>query len=300
MNRDLEMRVFVAVVEAGSFVAASEGLRMSKAAVSRHVEALERRLGARLLHRTTRRLSLTEEGKRFYPGAKAVLADISDVEALVSQDAKAPQGRIRINVPVSFGISHLAPRWGDFLAMAPKVELDISLSDRVVDLVEEGFDVAVRIGRLPSSSLVSRRLASTRMRLCAAPAYLAKHGTPQQLSELTKHRVLSYSHWSEGDDWTFEGPQGAVTVRTQSRVYSNNGDTCQAIALAGGGIVLQPDFMVGDDLKAGRLVELLAQYKAPTLGIYVVYPSRKLLPTRVKSLVNFLVQQFEKVHWQGK
>lgn len=297
MNRDLEMRVFVAVVDASSFVAASEALRMSKAAVSRHVDALEQRLGARLLHRTTRRLSLTEAGRRFYPGAKAVLADIGEVEAMVSSDTLAPQGRVRVNVPVSFGICHLAPLWGEFLALAPKVELDISLADRVVDLVEEGFDLAVRIGRLPSSSLVSRRLASTRMRLCAAPAYIERHGAPAAIEALSQHPVLAYSHWSEGDDWRFEGPQGPVAVRTQSRVYTNNGDTCRAIALAGGGIVLQPDFMVGSDLKAGRLVELLPQYQAPTLGIYVVYPSRKLLPARVKSLVAFLVEKFSQVNW---
>lgn len=298
MNRTLEMEVFTAVIEAGSFVGAAEGLKMSKAAVSRHVDALEQRLGVRLLQRTTRRLSLTEEGRTFHLRARDILASLNDAEAEVSSGNQEPSGVIRINAPLSFGVQHLAPLWGGFMESCPKVDLDISLNDRVVDLVDEGYDLAIRIATLNSSSLVSRRLATTRMRLCAAPDYLARHGTPRHPSELTGHRVIAYSNWAGRDEWRFDGPQGSTSVRTHACVHSNNGDTCRAIGLGGGGVLLQPDFLIADDLRSGALLELMPEYRSQELGIYAVYPTRKQLPLKVRRLVAFLVEAFEGVSWE--
>tara|TARA_B100000678_G_C18131971_1_gene471092 strand:+ start:1 stop:930 length:930 start_codon:yes stop_codon:yes gene_type:complete len=297
MDRALEMQVFCTVVDKGSFVGAAQPLGMSKAAISRYVSGLEERLGVRLLHRTTRRLSLTDEGRQFYHQAKDVLAMMDAAEETVSSAAPEPSGVLRINAPVSFGILHLAPIWADFMKAFPQVELDIILNDRLVDLVEEGFDAAVRIARMESSSLVGRRLAGTRMCLCASPAYLASHPELRTLADLTEHGVVAYTNFASGNDWLFQGPRGPESVRTRSLVRCNNGDTCRSIALAGGGISLQPSFMVAEDLRAGKLVEILPEYQSIELGIYVVYPSRKHLPPKVRVLVNFLVERFAQPGW---
>ncbi|WP_258305939.1 substrate binding domain-containing protein [Chromohalobacter israelensis] len=175
--------------------------------------------------------------------------------------------------------------------------MDISLNDRLVDLVEEGFDAAVRISRMDNSSLIGRRLASTRMRLCASPTYLASHPAVRTLADLTEHGVVAYTNFATGNDWLFQGPRGPESVRTRSVVRCNNGDTCRSIALAGGGISLQPSFMVADDLRTGKLVEVLPEYQSVELGIYVVYPSRKHLPSKVRVLVNFLVERFAQPSW---
>jgi DNA-binding transcriptional LysR family regulator len=298
MDRALEMLVFCTVVEKGSFVGACEPLEMSKAAISRYVSGLEERLGVRLLHRTTRRLSLTDEGRQFYHQAKEVLAMMGAAEEAVSSAAPEPTGVLRVNAPVSFGITHLGPIWADFMQAYPKVELDISLNDRLVDLVEEGFDAAVRIARMENSSLIGRRLASTRMRLCASPAYLERHPPVLTLADLTHHGVVAYTNFASGNDWLFEGPDGPESVRTRSVVRCNNGDTCRSIALAGGGISLQPSFMVAKDLHAGTLLEILPDYRSIELGVYVVYPSRKHLPPKVRALVHFLGERFAQPEWE--
>ncbi|MFC3608887.1 LysR family transcriptional regulator [Stutzerimonas tarimensis] len=297
MDRALEMQVFCTVVEKGSFTAAVDALEMSKAAVSRYVNALEARLGARLLQRTTRRISLTEEGRLFYQQAREILGLMEVAEGAVASGAQEPTGVLRINAPVSFGVEHLAPLWADFLRRYPKVELDLNLNDRVVDLVEEGYDMAVRIARLESSSLIGRRLASTRMRLCAAPSYLAEHAPLATPGDLARHKVIAYSNLATRNEWSFTGPQGDVTVETRSVVRCNNGDTCRSIALAGGGILLQPSFMLHQDIHRGDLVELLPGYRAVELGIYAVYPSRKHLASKVRAMVNYLVERFAEVDW---
>jgi DNA-binding transcriptional LysR family regulator len=271
---------------------------MSKAAISRYVSGLEERLGVRLLHRTTRKLSLTEEGRQFYHQARDVLTLMDQAEEAVSSSAPEPSGVLRINAPVSFGVLHLAPVWADFMKVYPNVELDISLNDRLVDLVEEGFDAAVRIARMESSSLVGRRLAGTRMCLCASPEYLANHPEIRSLSDLTEHGVIAYTNFASGNEWQFEGPHGSETVRTRSSVRCNNGDTCRSIALAGGGIALQPSFMVAEDLRKGDLVEILPAYQSVELGIYVVYPTRKHLATKVRVLINFLAERFAHPQWE--
>lgn len=292
MDRFLEMQTFAAVVDAGSFVAAADSLAASKAAVSRYVGDLETRLGVRLLHRTTRRLSLTVEGQAFYDRCKELLAGLDEAEAEVSARGAAASGLLRVNAPVTFGIRHLAPLWGDFRALHPKVSLDVTLADRVVDLVEEGYDLAIRIATLASSTLVSRRLATTRMRLCASPGYLAAHGVPQHPRDLGDHAVIAYSYWSTKDEWHFDGPAGKVSVRTAPWMHSNSGDTCRALALADQGVVLQPGFLVGEDIAAGRLVELLPGYRAMELGIYAVYPTRRHVLPKLRVLIDFLAGRF--------
>ncbi len=294
----MEMAAFAAVVDAGSFVAAADTLRISKTAVSRYVDALEQRIDVRLLHRTTRRLSLTEEGRIFYQRARDILTAMDDAEAEVSLRTQAPSGLIRVNVPLSFGVSHLAPLWGRFMAAYPQIDLDVALNDRLVDLVDEGYDLAVRISSLPDSSLVSRKLATTEMLACASPGYLAHYGAPEHPGDLAQHRVLAYTGLSGKDEWRFEGPDGEAVVRTRARVYSNNGDTCRAMALGDAGIILQPSFMVSDDLRRGNLIKVLPEYRSRKLGIYAVYPSRKQLPLKVRCLVDFLVEAFKRPPWE--
>lgn len=288
---------FLAVVRSGSFVGAAEATGFSKAAVSRHVAELEERLGVRLLHRTTRRLSLTDDGQRFHARAGELIAALDELEAETVSSGGEATGLLRINAPVTFGNLHLAPLWPRFTAAHPKVSLDITLNDRLVDLVEEGYDLAVRITQLANSQLVSRPLTTTRVVLCASPGYLAAHGTPSQPRELAQHQVLAYRYWMDGDVWRFTGPDGTVDVRVHPRIHSNSGDTCRAAALEDQGIILQPDFLVGADLRRGTLVELMPQYRSIELGIYAVYATRKHLPMKTRHLVDFLVDAFRDVSW---
>lgn len=297
MDKVQEMTSFVAVVEAGSFVAAADAVGLSKAAVSRHVADLEQRLGTRLLHRTTRRLSLTDDGQLFFSRARELLNAIDEAESEIASRSGEPVGVLRINAPLTFGILHLAPLWGRFIDAHPKVALDVTLGDRIVDLVEEGYDLAVRITNLPSSQLISRKLASTRLVLCASPTYIERHGAPSHPHDLATHRVISYTYSASRDEWTFTGPEGTVQVTTRPRLHTNNGDTCRAAALDGHGIVLQPDFIVGGDLRSGSLVELLPDYRGLEMGIHAVYPTRKHLPIKTRRMVDFLVEVFRQPEW---
>ena len=299
MSKIQEMSSFVAVVGAGSFIGAAQATGLSKAAVSRHVGELEKRLGVRLLQRTTRRLSLTEEGRMFFERAKELLESIDEAESQLTLRAGEARGVIRVNAPLTFGALHLAPLWGPFADANPKVSLDISLSDRVVDVVDEGYDLAIRITRIPESTLVARKLASTRMVLCASPNYLERHGTPNHPRELSSHAVISYTYWSARDLWQFTGPEGAVEVRIASRIHTNNGDTCRRAALAHHGIILQPDFIVGEDLHRGDLVEIMPAYRAIEVGIYAVYPSRKHLSLKTRRLVDFLAEALRTPSWSS-
>lgn len=299
MDKYQEMRVFTGVVDAGSFVAAADALGMSKAAVSRQVADLEQRLGVRLMHRTTRKLSLTGEGEVFLARCREILGSIEDAEAEVTLRSDTASGLLKVSVPVSFGIRHLAPLWGEFMQAHPRVTLDVQLADRVMDLVDEGFDLAVRIARLPDSSLVSRRLAATPLLLTASPAYLARQGTPRHPSELAQHDVIGYSLLAMGEQWQFNGPQGPVSVKVRPRLWTNNGDTCVAACLAGAGLQLQPTFLVARELASGALVEVLPQYRSIELGIYAVYPTRKFVLPKVRALVEFLALKLAAADWSG-
>jgi DNA-binding transcriptional LysR family regulator len=291
------MRAFVAVVDAGSFVRAAETLHLSKTAVSRLVADLEARLGTRLLHRTTRKLSLTPEGEVFHERCEQLLEGVAEAEAELTAHSGEAIGQLRVNVPVTFGLLHLAPLWPAFMALHPKVVLDVTLSDRVVDLVDEGYDLAVRIARLQASSLVSRQLTSTRMILCASPEYLQRHGMPEHPSDLARHAVISYTLLATGEQWDFEGPKGPVSVKVAPRMRTNSGDTCCAAALKHQGIVLQPSFLVGGHLASGALMELLPNYRSIQLGIYAVYPTRTHLTPKVRALIDFLVDAFRMRAW---
>ena len=297
MDRFDEMQAFATVVDAGSFVRATEVLQTSRTAVSRLVADLEARLGVRLLHRTTRRLSLTAEGEVFHAHCKELLAGVEEAEAEVTAGASEAVGLLRVNVPVSFGLLHLAPLWPAFLRQHPKVTLDVTLSDRVVDLVEEGYDLAVRIARLPASTLVSRQLSATRLVLCASPEYLRRRGTPAHPDEIARHTVFSYTLLASGETWHFDGPQGPVSVKVTSAMRSNSGDTCCAAALQHQGIVLQPTFMVGQHLRSGALVEILPAYRSFELGIHAVYASRRHVRPKVRVLIDFLLEAFRTPAW---
>jgi len=297
MDRFQEMRVFVAVVGAGSFVGALDTLGMSKSAVSRYLGELEARLGVRLLNRTTRRLSLTGEGEVFHARCLDLLKGVEEAEAEITSRSVDVSGGLRINAPVTFGISHLSSVWSEFRALYPQVSLDITLADRVVDLVEEGYDLAIRIARLPNSSLISRKLATTRMVLCASPTYLARAGTPAHPSELAKHAVLAYSYWSGRDEWEFEGPEGRISVKTDPCIRTNNGDTCRVGALRHQGLILQPTFLIGEDLRCGALVEVLPQFRSINLDVHAVYATRKHASPKLRAMIDFLVQWFEQGRW---
>lgn len=297
MDKFQEMRTFVTVVDTGSFVRAADALNLSKTAVSRLVGELESRLGTRLLHRTTRKLSLTPEGEVFHERCTRLLEGVAEAEAELAVHAGQAMGQLKVNVPVTFGLLHLAPLWPAFMALHPKVALDITLSDRLVDLVDEGYDLAVRIARLQTSSLVSRQLTSTRMVLCASPQYLRRHGMPAHPSDIAQHSVIAYTLLSMGEQWEFEGPQGPVSVKVLPRMRTNSGDTCCAAAVQHQGIVLQPSFLVGAHLASGALVEVLPQYRSIELGVYAVYPTRKHLTPKVRALVDFLVNAFRMHAW---
>ena len=297
-----QIEAFVAVVRAGSYVGASQRQGDSKAALSRLVLELEARLGTRLLNRTTRRLSLTETGAAYYERCVQILDDLREADAEAGATTAMPRGRLRINAPLTFGNLHLAPLWGEFLKLHPAVELDITLTDRVVDLVEEGFDLAVRIapvGRLASSTLVARCIATDRMLLCASPGYLRGAPPLNQPADLVGHAVMAYAWWSGGDTWTFTAPDGASTeVTVRPRMRTNSGDTCRAAALADQGVIWQPAFLVGPDVRAGRLVELLPQWRGPELEVHAVYPSRAHLAGKVRAMVDFLASAFEQPGWR--
>jgi DNA-binding transcriptional LysR family regulator len=227
------------------------------------------------------------------------LAAIDEAESELTARSIEPSGVVRVNAPLTFGTLHLAPLWGPFVDANPRITLDVTLSDRTVDLIEEGYDVAVRIASSPGATVVSRKLASTRVVLCASPRYLQEHGTPRHPRDLVDHAVISYSYWSGGDEWTFQGPQGPVSVRTKPRIHANNGDTCRTAALAHQGIILQPDFLVGHDLQTGALLELMPQFRSVELGIFAIYPTRKHLPVKLRRLIDFLVDAFRLPSWQA-
>jgi DNA-binding transcriptional LysR family regulator len=294
MDRLRAFEVFSTVVSVGSFTKAADTLDTSPANVTRYVNALEAMLGARLLNRTSRRLSLTEAGQALYERAQGIMDDVAEAEALVSANTLQPRGRLRINAPVSFGILHLAPIWPIFSARYPEIALDISLIDRLVDLVEEGYDLGIRISRAGAASNIGRKLAASRNVICAAPEYVTRRGAPRSPVDLSKHDCIGYSLSSTADDWHLTDNAGRpYTVTVRPIMHTNNGDTARAAALAGRGIIWQPTFLIGNDLKAGRLVPLLPGYRMADIDILAVYPSRRHLSAKVRVMVDFLAEAFK-------
>ena len=297
MDRLAAMQAFAKVVETGSFTRAAEALGISRTMATVHVGRLEEHLHIRLLNRTTRRLSLTEAGSAYYERCAALLGEIDGLESSLEAMAEEPAGVLKVSAPVSFGVLHLGSALAEYAEKHPAVRFDLSLNDRTVDLVEEGYDVAIRIARLVDSSLVARRLADTTLCVCASPAYVKRHGAPRHPRELATRPCLGYAYAGTGDKWTFTGPEGPVEVRVRTESRANNGDLLRMLAIHGHGIALLPSFIVADDLQARRLVRLLPRYNAGELGVFAIYPSRKHLSAKVRTLVDFLAQRFKRRRW---
>jgi len=292
MDRLMSMAVFVRTVERGGFAAAAQEFGLSAAMAGLHVRALEDRLGSRLLNRTTRRQSLTEVGRHYYERCKQILADVEAAEAHATELRGAPRGRLRVTAPISFGTHALAPAIIDYLALFPEVEIDLSLNDRVVDLVDEGYEVAIRVGALPDSSLVARPLAPYRMRLCASPDYLRRHGTPRRPEDLVGHNCLCFVYARSGSEWRFTGPEGDSEITIKGRLQINNGDALRTAARKGFGIVLQPAVVIEEDIVSGALVPLLDGYTPPAFPMQIVYlPDRRPTP-KLRSFIDFVAGRF--------
>jgi DNA-binding transcriptional LysR family regulator len=295
LDRLLAMTVFVKVVEQGSFARAAERLNMSTSAVSRHVAELEAHLESRLLNRTTRRISITESGQAFYERTLQLLADLEEAEAAASGTNAKPRGTIRLTCSINFGVPHLAPAIGAFQARYPEVLFDVSASDRFVDLVEEGLDLAIRIGDLGNPNLIARKIGQMQLVTCASPAYLKLHGTPKRPEELDTHNCLTYEYAPVKHLWPFLDSQGnELKVHVAGSVHANNGEMLASIAAEGVGITHEPDFIVNSLLKGGRLVTILAKYQPAPYNIYAVYPSRRHLSAKVRAFVDFLVERFSR------
>ena len=293
MDRLAAIEAFVRVAECGSFSKAANRLHSSKSVVSRQVSALEAELGARLLHRTTRALTLTEAGRGYFERAARILADLAEANASVGQLQAAPRGRLRVSAPMSFGFLHLAPALPDFLGRYPDVDLELVMNDRNVDLVDEGFDMAVRIGTLADSSLVARKLAPMRRTVFASPAYLQARGTPASPDDLKAHECLCYSNLGMSQEWRFVRPDGRPwPVEVHGRLHANNGDALRAAALRGFGLAVLPSFFVGRDLQSGALVSVLDAFMPQDSALYVVYPHARHLSPKVRAFVDFLAERF--------
>jgi DNA-binding transcriptional LysR family regulator len=285
------MKVFAAVVEAGSFAGAADKLETSRAMTSKQVQKLEEHLGTRLLNRTTRKLSLTETGREFYERCVQILTDVAEAEQVAGQMTSTPRGVLKLTMPLSFGQHRLAGIVGEYAQAYPQVRLDISLSDRKVDIVEEGFDLAIRIGTLPQSDLIARKIGGVRSLVCASPGYLAKHGSPVKPADLTKHTCLGYTLTGNSGEWRLEGPGGELLVPVTGPIRADNGDMLRLAALSGAGVVFQPRFIVADDLAAGRLVRILPEWQSGELGVHAVYPSRRHLSAKVRTLIEFVAER---------
>jgi DNA-binding transcriptional LysR family regulator len=293
MDRLAGLAAFSEVVAAQSFSGAARRLGVSKAAISKHVARLEERLGARLLQRTTRRLSLTEIGLAFHARCVRILAEAEEAERAVHSLGMAVRGTLKVSVGVSFGVAHVSPLVPEFQARHPDLRLEMQFNDRRVDLIEEGFDVALRIAQMPDSSLIARRLAPIAHIVCAAPSYLERHGTPRAPADLRDHNCLIYTYLSSQDQWRFVAADGAAhTVRVAGNLAANNGEAQRQAALAGQGIILSPSFIVAPDLRAGRLVPLMPGYATPPTAVYAVYPETRHPAVKLRAFVDFLAGKF--------
>jgi DNA-binding transcriptional LysR family regulator len=298
MDRFQSITAFARVVEAGSFAGAATRLGVSVSSVSRLVAELETHLGVRLLNRTTRRISLTEAGRAFHERSIQLLADLEEAEASASEGAAIPRGTLRLSCPVSFGTEHVAPAIAQFMRKYPSVKVEVEASDRIVDLVDEGFDAAVRIGAVRGQNLVARRVGATKLVCCASSAYLAAHGEPRTPEDLAKHACLLYQYAPQRDTWTFTDKQGGEhRVRLTGPAYANNGAFLSALARDGIGIAYEPDFIVANDIRAGRLVPLLRGYTGAVGAISVVYASRRHLSAKVRAFSDFFAQHFADSEW---
>ena len=286
-----EMAVFARVAELESFTRAAGELGLTKSAVSKQVARLEDHLGLRLLNRSTRRLSLTEAGAAFYEGCQQMIAEAEQAEQAVSYLAAAPRGLLTVNAPVSFGTLHILPGLPDFLARYPELQVEVTLNDRFVDLIEEGFDAAVRIRKLEDSTLIARRLAPSRRVLIAAPDYLRRCGEPESLEGLAAQDCLIYAYQAEGALWRLTGPQGKREVKVRGRLRANNGDALMAAAIGGLGIAFLPTFICGAALRDGQVRRVLPDWVDAEGAVNVVYPAGRNPAPKVRAFIDFMVER---------
>jgi DNA-binding transcriptional LysR family regulator len=291
MDKLRSMEIFVATVDDGSFTAAAARFDISAVMVGKHIAFLEQRLGARLLTRTTRRQSLTEIGEQYLEQCRVILAQIRDAESGAEAMRLTPRGRLRISAPVTFGSEAMSPHLPAYLQAHPEVSLDLELNDRLVDLVEDGFDAAIRIGELDDSGLVARKLRPYRMMICAAPSYLARHGTPLKPADLEGHECIDFTHWKKLVRWRLRGDGDASAIKS-SRFRANNGQSLKQAALAGFGVVLQAELMLIDEVRAGRLVPLLEDYVPEPRPMHLLYPRDRQATPKLTTFVDFMMAQF--------
>ncbi|WP_410014543.1 LysR family transcriptional regulator [Sodalis sp. C49] len=292
MDRLTSMAVYVKSVELGSFSAAADALAMSPQLVGKHVSVLEQHLGVRLLNRTTRQHSLTEAGRHFYERAKIILAEVEAAESFAEQARAVPRGRLKINAPVTFGVNALAPRLPVFLKHYPEVSVELTLSNRLVDLIDEGYDAVFRVGELAESGLKAKTLAPYRLIACAAPSYLLTAPPLNEPEDLLGHECLIFTHTSLRTQWVFAGPKGRVTVPVTGRLLLDSGEALISATLAGFGIAMQPAELVGPHIEAGRLAVVLREYSVPTRPLHVVYAPDKRITPKLRSFLDFAITVF--------
>lgn len=293
MDKFEDIQAFNAVVEAGSFTAAADRLNTTKSAISRRISALEERLGVQLLRRTTRVLNLTETGRSFYERGSRIIADLEEAEAAVQQEHAELSGTLRFAMPLSFGVRHMCGPIASFSKLHPKVKFDLDLNDRRVDLVEDNFDLALRIGHLSDSSLIARRLFDVRSVVCAAPHYLTVHGVPKTPADLADHDCLVYSNLAESGKWRYEDSEGARgSVKLQVAMHASSGDFLGNAAAHGQGVVMLPSFIVSQAIRTGRLKPILTDFSWPVTPAYALYPPTRHLSYRVRAFIDFLVEKF--------
>ncbi|AKJ70141.1 LysR family transcriptional regulator [Pandoraea thiooxydans] len=298
MDHFKAMSLFVLTVDRGSLSAAAAECGLSPTMVGNHLQALEAHLGTRLLNRTTRRQHLTEFGKTYYDRCVEILGLVEDTEALALESHKVPKGRLRITSSAAFGTERLIPALADYAARHPGVDLDVVITDTVVDLAEEGFEAAIRIGSLPASNLIARPLAPYRLVICAAPGYLARHGEPRHPDELGRHNCLAYTYSSRSEwrstqsSWRMSGPQGEINVAIAGHLQADSAQGLRRAALAGMGIVLLPEIMLSDDIAAGRLVRLLPAYAPPSRALNLLYLQDRRISPKLRSFIDFVLERF--------
>ena len=294
LDRITSMAVFVRTAQAGSLSAAAQAMGLSKSTVSKHLSALEEHLGVLLMNRTTRRLSLTELGVAYRDHAQRILAEIEETELAIQEHTVEPKGRLRINAPMSFGIGHIAPLLPGFMTAHPRVEVELVLDDRRVDLIEEGYDLAIRIGRLDDSTLIARRLAAVHFICAAADSYLARRRPITRPEDLAGHNCLRYSLNRQPSEWRFDRAGEGLAVKVAGTLTANNGEALREAAVSGLGVVFQPAFIVGADIASGRLVPLLTDWGTPVIDIHAVFPEQRRLQPKLRRFVDYMATELRR------
>ena len=301
MDRWTEIELFVQVAETGSLSRAAEVLGLSNAAASRHLSALEDRLGARLVERNTRRLYLTDTGREFFSRAKTILSDLKDAESAVNATALNPTGVLRITASLSFSLHHVAPLLREYTQRYPNVTVHVEAANRYLDIIDNNIDVAIRTREVePDSNITIRRLAETRRILAASPRYFAQHGVPKTLEELHRHKLLIYTYANNPNELRFSRDGEATAVTVKGLLESNDGQILRTAALDGLGILVQPTYILYNDIVAGRLVPVLDEWDLPRLTINLAYPSRKHLSAKVRTFIDFIAEHFAKMDYERK